>query len=128
MSAPRSLMRVWRLSAAAAFCVATGAASAASEPPANNPPADSASATPVPSRSPPVPLNSGASPHEFEADENKVTTEILPDGTWLDHLNGQGMQAVVAHIGADGKIEYTCSDHAAEHAAQSAAGTNTHEQ
>jgi hypothetical protein len=121
-------MRVWKLGAAAAFCMATGAAIAASDPPVNGPPADSASATPVPSRSPPVPLNSGVSPHEFEADPSKVTTETLPDGTGLDHLNGQGMQAVVAHIGADGKIEYTCTDQAERATQASSPAVNIHEQ
>lgn len=61
-------------------------------------------------RTAPVPLNSGLAPQQFPSDPGKVTMQQLPDGTRLYNLNGQGTQSVVAHLGKDGKIEYTCTD------------------
>jgi hypothetical protein len=66
--------------------------------------------------------------HKFEADPKKVTMEVLPGGARLYHMNGQGMQAVVAHLGADGKVEYTCTDRAEQVANSAAASANAHEQ
>ena len=128
MSPSSSLARAWSLGAAVAFCLANIATAGASEPPANKPPATDGAAAAVSSGSSSIPLNSGESSHGLEADESRVTTEILRDGTGLARLNGQEMQAVVAHIGADGRIEYTCTDQSVERAVKSATETNTHEQ
>ena len=59
-----------------------------------------------------ISFNSGISAHEFPADASKVTVEHKADGTRIFHLNGQGMEAATAHRGADGKLEFTCSDKA----------------
>jgi hypothetical protein len=75
-------------------------------------------------------MNSGVS-HEFDVDTSKITMEVLPDGTRVYHMNGQGMQAVTAHLGADGKVELKCTDKAEKAAApvQTAAEkANVHEQ
>jgi hypothetical protein len=86
-------------------------AMAAGDPPTS---ADPAPATvqsdATPSSLLPIPLNSGTAPQEFAADASKVTMERLPNGTRVYHMNGQGMQSLVAHLNANGKIEYTCSD------------------
>jgi hypothetical protein len=54
--------------------------------------------------------------------------EVLPGGARLYHMNGQGMQAVVAHLGADGAVEYTCSNKAEQAAKKVVALSNAHEQ
>lgn len=79
---------------------------------------------------PATPLNSGTAPAQFSSDASKVTMEVLADGTRLYHMNGQGMQSVVAHRRADGSIEFTCSDRAeqAERQGLDSATANTHEQ
>jgi hypothetical protein len=59
-----------------------------------------------------VTLNSGVAPHEFPDDPSKVTLERRPNGVRVYHMNGQGMESMVAHVGKDGKIEYTCTDQA----------------
>ena len=82
-------------------------------------------ATPTTQPSAAVSLNSGVSPHEFSADASKVTLERRTDGTRVYQMNGQGMQAVTVHIGANGKLEYTCTDNA-EAAVQNAAAENAH--
>lgn len=74
-----------------------------------------------------VPLNSGVGSQEFPSDERKVTMRQRADGTRIYDLNGQGMQSVVAHIGKDGKIEYTCTDRP-EQALRHAPAENAHEQ
>ena len=74
-----------------------------------------------------VPLNSGVSPQEFRSDASMVTMERRADGTRIYHLNGQGMQSLVAHIGKDGKIEYTCTDRP-EQALLREPAENAHEQ
>jgi hypothetical protein len=97
---------------------------AADDPPNNQPDATAAiAAHPSP---PPIPLNSGVSPHEFEADHRKVTVEYRPDGVRVYHMNGQGMKAVTATIGPDGKVQYQCTDH--PEAAAPQATENVHEQ
>lgn len=74
-----------------------------------------------------VPLNSGVSAQEFPSDVRMVTMERRADGTRIYHLNGQGMQSLVAHIGKDGKIEYTCTDRP-EQTLLHAPAENAHEQ
>lgn len=74
-----------------------------------------------------VPLNSGVNRQEFPSDASKVTMERRADGTRIYHLNGQGMQSLVAHIGKDGKIEYTCTDRP-EQALLHAPAEKAHEQ
>ena len=90
-------------------------ASAADEPPAST--AANAPATPQPAA--PIALNSGVSPDEFASNPAKVTLEQRPDGTRIYHMNGQGMEAVTATIGADGKLELRCTDAAESAVAQS---------
>jgi hypothetical protein len=80
----------------------------------------------APARTVPTPLN-GGTPGEFVSDPSKVTLERLPNGTRLYHMNGQGMESVVAHINKDGKLEYTCTD-AGESAMQSSATAQTREE
>lgn len=99
--------------ALASLCIWTGAIAA------DNP-------APPPKPLPPIPLNSGVSPQEFSADVSKVTLEHKADGTRIYHLNGQGMQSVIAHIGADGKIHFECTDQA-EKMAQGAKAGNNHD-
>jgi len=103
------------------------AAAAGGRGPPANPPAIPAATQAAP-QSQPIPLNSGVAPQEFEADAGKVTLERLPDGTRLYHMNGQGMQSLVAHLGADGKIEYTCSDQVEQVGDGAGAGEKIHEQ
>jgi hypothetical protein len=50
------------------------------------------------------------SAREFSADRFKVTFERLPNGTRVYHMNGQGMQSVTAHVDANGKLDFACSD------------------
>ena len=76
----------------------------------------------APDASAPIPLNSGVSPHEFGADASKVTLERAPNGTRVYHMNGQGMQSLVAHLGADGRMTYDCTDKT-EQIVDAAAGT-----
>ncbi len=119
----------------ATLCMTVGTGIAASEPPAADPAAANnaaaSTAQPAPSRSAPIPLNSGVS-HEFDVDPSKITMEVLPNGTRLYHMNGQGMQSLTAQLGADGKLELKCTDRAAETApaTQTAAEetANAHEQ
>ncbi len=59
---------------------------------------------------PPTQVQRAPAPPEFQSDRSKVTTEIREDGTEIDYLNGQGEQAIVAHRGADGKLEMICTD------------------
>jgi hypothetical protein len=47
---------------------------------------------------------------EFGIQPGKVVLERLPDGTRLYHMNGRGMQSIVAHRDEDGKIVITCTD------------------
>ena len=101
-----------------------GAAIAADDPPNNQP--DATAAIAAHPAEPPIPLNSGVSPHEFEADHRKVTVEYRPDGVRVYHMNGQGMKAVTATIGPDGKVQYQCTDH--PEAAAPQATENVHEQ
>ena len=96
---------------------------------ADETPAGAAAATAAPesqSKTAPVSLNSGAAPEEFAADSSKVTLEKRADGTRLYHMNGQGMEAVTAHIGADGKVQLRCSD-AGEKLLPQAKVENAHE-
>ena len=102
-------------------------AAAADEAPAKAAPAATAAATPeTQTQTTPVSLNSGAAPEEFAADSSKVTREQRADGTRLYHMNGQGMEAVTAHIGADGKVELRCSD-AGEKVLPQTKAENAHE-
>jgi glucose/arabinose dehydrogenase len=116
--------------AALGFVIATclcisGAASGANDPP----PPDQAKANPqTQPAAKVVPLNSGISPQEFESDASKVTMERRPDGTRIYHANGQGMQSVVAHLGADGRIEYTCTDQVEQALRASTGAESAHEQ
>jgi len=59
---------------------------------------------------PAVPLARGLPANALPADPAKVTIEHRPSGERIYHLNGQGMQAAIAHIGADGKIQLQCTD------------------
>ena len=102
-------------------------ATAADETPAAAAPAASAAATSqTQTRTAPVSLNSGIAPEEFAADSSKITREQRADGTRLYHMNGQGMEAVTAHIGADGKVELRCSD-AGEKLLPKSKAENAHE-
>jgi hypothetical protein len=113
------------LSLSALFQV--GIAAAADNPPDGQP--DASAAIAARNAPPPVPYNSGVSPHEFEIDASKVTTEFLPNGEILIHMNGQGMQAVKASVDAKGRITYTCSDRLEQVIDTSAAvSANAHEQ
>jgi hypothetical protein len=47
---------------------------------------------------------------QFGADPRKVIMERLQNGTRLYHMNGQGAQSISAHLGANGTIEYQCTD------------------
>jgi len=106
-------------------------ASAADKTPNNAAPAanaaNAAATAAAPTRTAPVSLNSGVAPEEFTADSTKVTLEKRADGTHLYHMNGQGMQALTAHLGADGKLELRCSD-AGEKAQLQTEAENAHEQ
>ena len=102
--------------AASSLCLASLAMAA--DDPSTAPPA----AADAQAASTPIPLNSGVSAHEFAADASKVTMEQAPNGTRVYHMNGQGMQSLVAHLGADGKITYTCTDKV-ERIADAAAGS-----
>jgi hypothetical protein len=73
----------------------------------------------------PIPPSVTGAVQEFETDPAKVTIERLQNGTRLYHLNGQGMQALSAHIKADGKIEYVCTDKVEQVSTQ--AGKKIHE-
>ncbi|MBL8297422.1 MAG: hypothetical protein JNN30_03645, partial [Rhodanobacteraceae bacterium] len=46
---------------------------------------------------------------QFTSDPSKVTMEVTEKGR-LYHLNGQAESAVVAHVGADGKVHIGCND------------------
>lgn len=98
-----SATRLARAIVAAAAVCAVSAASAADDPAAEASADTARAATPIP-------LNSGAVPEEFPADPSKVTLERHADGTRVYHMNGQGMEAVTAHIGADGKLQLRCTD------------------
>jgi hypothetical protein len=74
-----------------------------------------------------IPLNSGISPQEFPADPSKVTVEVRPNGVRAYHMNGQGVESVVAHVGKNGKIEYTCTDQADATVQVAPAQANSHE-
>ena len=67
-----------------------------------------------------VGLHSG-DPTEFVPDSSKVTMQRLSDGTRVYLMNGQGMETLTAHIGADGKLELRCSDAAADAATKAVA-------
>lgn len=101
--------------AASSLCLASLAMAA------DDPAQASATTADAQAASAPISLNSGVSAHEFAADASKVTMEQAPNGTRVYHMNGQGMQSLVAHLGADGKITYTCTDKA-EQIADAAAG------
>jgi hypothetical protein len=124
----RSITRASRAFALICTCsagVATAADPANQGKPATQPAVQAKGAASTKPRI--VPLNSGVSPNEFAADMSKVTLEVRPNGVRAYHMNGQGMESFVAHIGKDGKIEYTCTDQA-EKALQSApAQDNVHE-
>jgi hypothetical protein len=124
ISLPAAAKLAYYATIAASLLWTAGMAAAAGTPPAN-PPATPAATQSAP-QSQPIPLNSGVAPQEFEADAGKVTMERLSDGTRLYHMNGQGMQSLVAHLGADGKIEYTCTDKVEQIA--NGAAENAHEQ
>jgi hypothetical protein len=103
----------------------TGIATAADDP--KDPQPDVSAAQAARHEPPPVSYNSVA-PRKFEADPKKVTMEVLPGGARLYHMNGQGMQAITAHLGASGKVEYTCSDRSEQAANSAATSANAHEQ
>jgi hypothetical protein len=130
-SSPASIVLVVRSAILASSICIAGAALAASDPPTQRPAtapgksAPSATAKAKPER-PPISYNSGVSPHEFPSDPRKVTVEVRPDGTRLFRLNGQGTEALIAHLGPDGKITYTCTDRS-EQVAPVIVGDNVHE-
>lgn len=112
------------LFATAVAAIALGAAGTAhgtDDPPATQSPDASAQTSKV------VPLNSGVETSLFRSDASRVTLEQRADGTRIYHLNGQGMQSVVAHINEDGKLEYTCTDKV-EQALATQPAENVHEQ
>lgn len=115
-----------RVVVALSSCLAIGGAIAADDP--KDPQPDISAAQAARNEPPPVSYNSGAPARKFEADPKKVTMEVLPGGARLYHMNGQGMQAVIAHIDANGKVEYTCTDRAEQAANSAAATANAHEQ
>jgi len=115
-----------RLIVATPLLAIAAVATAADETPAKAAPAATTATAVAPSRTAPVSLNSGAAPEEFAADASKVTLEKRADGTRLYHMNGQGMEAVTAHIGADGKVELRCSD-AGEKVLPQTKAENAHE-
>ncbi|MGB8635615.1 MAG: hypothetical protein WCD36_10060 [Rhodanobacteraceae bacterium] len=49
------------------------------------------------------------------ADASKVTQVMHADGSIEYRMNGQGMTAVTATRGADGKLHIMCSEHGLEH-------------
>ena len=79
---------------------------------ADDPAAPARAAADAQAASAPIPFNSGVPANEFAADASKVTMERKSNGTRVYHMNGQGMQSLVAHLGADGKITYSCTDQA----------------
>ena len=120
------LFRAMHLLATPLLAVAA-VATAADETPANAAPAaEAAPAATTQTKTAPVSLNSGTAPEEFAADSSKVTLEKRADGTRLYHMNGQGMEAVTAHIGADGKVQLRCSD-AGEKVLTESKAENAHE-
>jgi hypothetical protein len=115
-----------RIALALSGCL-IGSAAAADDPP--DPQPDVSAAQAARHDPPPVSYNGGASPHEFEIDPSKVTTEYLPNGEIRIHMNGQGMQALKASVDADGKVTYTCTDRLeSARDASAAASANAHEQ
>lgn len=119
---PRSRICIATL---ATLVIAAGGARAADEPPKPDP--DISAAQAARNAPPPIPFNSGASPREFGIDRSKITLELRPNGGRLYHLNGQGMEAIVAHVRPDGTIEYRCSDRADDPIADTGAAANVHE-
>ena len=119
---------LFRVALALSIWVPIGSAFAADDP--LDPLPDVSAAQAARHEPPPVPFNSGVSPREFEADPRKVTLEVLADGTRLYRMNGQGMHAVTARIGADGNIEYVCTDRPEQAAVQQdvSSQANAHEQ
>ena len=99
---PRSITGAVRIAIATSLACTATMATAAGEPP-NRP-------LPVAPASQPVPFNSTVAAPEFAADASKVTMEQRANGERVYHMNGQGMQSVIARIGADGKVEYLCTD------------------
>ncbi len=53
---------------------------------------------------------------QFQSDPSKVTTEYREDGTIIDHLNGQGQEAITASRDANGKLQFKCTDASESHA------------
>jgi hypothetical protein len=103
----------------AAVCVSlvcAAGAVAAADVPASADGAQNAGA-----RTPPVVALHSGDAAEFASDSRKVTMQRHADGTRLYLMNGQGMEAMTAHIGADGKLELRCSDETADHARNAAA-------
>lgn len=121
-----SSTRAYARMATAVALLGIGAANAAED----HAPANAAAQTTAASSQAPqantVPLNSGASAQEFPSDPGKVTMQQLPNGTRLYRMNGQGMETLSAHIGADGKLEFKCSDQA-ESVAAKAVAEHAHE-
>lgn len=60
-------------------------------------------------QSPVEPAAGRAANAQFSSDASKVTMEVTPKGR-LYRLNGQAESAVVAHVGADGKVHIGCND------------------
>jgi hypothetical protein len=123
--------------ARAAVCVsllcATGAVAAADVPAASksaqnsNAVADTAVAeSAAATLAPVVALHSGDAA-EFAPDSSKVTMQRRADGTRVYLMNGQGMETMSAHIGADGKLELRCSDEAVDNARSAAAAEHVDE-
>ena len=76
-------------------------------------------------RTPPVVALHSGDATEFVSDSSKVTMQRRADGTRLYLMNGQGMETMTAHIGADGKLELRCSDETADNARHATAAERT---
>jgi hypothetical protein len=89
--------------------------------------ADSTAATQKSKPQKTVPYRAATPTEKFTSDVSKVTMEVTADGSRIYHMNGEGMQSVTAHIGADGKLVMECTDNV-EKAMRSANATgNVHE-
>jgi hypothetical protein len=92
-----------------ALCSAVAFSALSAAHAADVPPGSAASQPASTRESPPVPFHSGA-PDEFRAHPERITKEVRKDGTRGYHLNGEGMEAVIADVDANGNIKLRCTD------------------
>ena len=84
-------------------------------------------ATDSSTQQPAIPYRAEQATEKFTSDASKVTLEMKSDGSRVYHLNGEGMQSVVAHIGADGKLAVECTDDVEKALHSTAVAENAHE-